>query len=42
MMTPKERVRVHIQIERENLRKLKEWQKGGVDHGERSEDKESA
>jgi hypothetical protein len=31
MMTPKERVRVHVQIERENKRKLTEWkkQKGG-------------
>ena len=24
-MTPKEKVRVHVQIERENKRKLKEW-----------------
>ena len=28
-MTPKERIRVHVQIERENARKLKEWKKGG-------------
>ena len=25
MMTPEERVRVHVQIEQENARKLKEW-----------------
>ena len=25
MMTPKERIKIHIQIERENERKLKEW-----------------
>ena len=25
-MTPKEKVRVHVLIERENKRKLKEWQ----------------
>ena len=29
MMTPKEKLKVHIQIERENARKLKEWKKGG-------------
>ena len=29
MMTPKEKVKVHVQIERENRRKLKEWKKGG-------------
>ena len=28
MMTPKERLKVHIQIERENARKLKEWKEG--------------
>ena len=28
-MTPKERIRVHVQIERENARKLREWKKGG-------------
>ena len=29
-MTPKERIKVHVQIERENARKLREWkQKGG-------------
>jgi hypothetical protein len=25
MMTPKEKLKVHVQIERENARKLKEW-----------------
>ena len=33
MMTPKERLKVHIQIERENARKLREWkqkQKGAA------------
>ena len=29
MMTPKERIKVHVQIVRENARKLKEWKKGG-------------
>ena len=30
MMTPKERIKVHAQIVRENARKLREWkQKGG-------------
>ena len=30
MMTPKEKLKVHVQIERENARKLREWmQKGG-------------
>ena len=24
-MTPKERIKVHVQIERENARKLREW-----------------
>ena len=28
-MTPKERIKVHVQIVRENARKLKEWKKGG-------------
>lgn len=29
-MTTKERIKVHVQIERENRRKLREWkQKGG-------------
>ena len=28
-MTPKERIKVHIQIERENARKLKEWKESG-------------
>lgn len=27
-MTMKERIRIHIQIERENRRKLKEWKDG--------------
>ena len=27
-MTIKERIRMHIQIERENKRKLKEWKEG--------------
>ena len=26
MMTPKEKLKVHVQIERENARKLREWQ----------------
>ena len=25
MMTPKEKLKVHVQIERENARKLREW-----------------
>ena len=29
MMSPKERIKVHVQIVRENARKLKEWKKGG-------------
>ena len=29
MMTPKERLKVHVQIERENARKLREWMKNG-------------
>ena len=29
MMTPKEKVKMHIQIVRENARKLKEWKEGG-------------
>lgn len=29
MITPKERIRIHVQIERENARKLREWKKGG-------------
>lgn len=28
-MTPKEKLAVHIQIERENARKLKEWKERG-------------
>lgn len=28
-MTIKERIRIHVQIERENRRKLEEWKKGG-------------
>lgn len=28
MMTPKERMEMHKQIERENARKLKEWKEG--------------
>ena len=27
MMTPKEKLAVHVQIERENARKLREWKK---------------
>jgi hypothetical protein len=27
-MTMKERIRIHIQIERENARKLEEWKEG--------------
>lgn len=27
-MTAKERIKMHIQIERENARKLKEWKEG--------------
>ena len=27
-MTMKEKIRIHIQIERENERKLKEWKEG--------------
>ena len=38
MMTPKERIKVHIQIVRENARKLKEWKEGG----NRNEDKKGA
>ena len=26
-MTPKERIKVHVQIERENARKLREWKR---------------
>ena len=29
MMTPKEKVKMHIQIVRENARKLKEWKERG-------------
>ena len=29
MMTPKEKLKVHVQIERENARKLREWMKKG-------------
>lgn len=29
MMTPKERIKVHSEIVRENARKLREWKKGG-------------
>lgn len=28
-MTPKEKIRIHVQIVRENARKLKEWKEGG-------------
>ena len=28
-MTMKEKIRVHVQIERENHRKVEEWKKGG-------------
>lgn len=28
-MTMKEKIRIHVQIERENRRKLTEWKKGG-------------
>lgn len=28
-MTPKERIKIHAEIERENARKLREWKKGG-------------
>jgi hypothetical protein len=28
-MTIKERIKVHVQIERENRRKVEEWKKGG-------------
>ena len=28
MMTPKQKIRVHADIERENRRKLDEWKKG--------------
>lgn len=31
-MTTAERVRIHIQIERENKRKLEEWKKGELDN----------
>ena len=31
-MTPKERIKVHVQIERENARKLREWKEGGKRH----------
>ena len=42
-MTPKEKIKVHVQIERENARKLREWKEGGMDHEtERAEVKESA
>ena len=27
-MTTKEKIRIHVQIERENRRKLKEWKEG--------------
>lgn len=29
MMTPKQKLITHVQIERENRRKLKEWKEGG-------------
>ena len=32
-MTPKEKIKVHVQIERENARKLKEWKEGGGERG---------
>lgn len=28
-MTMKEKIRIHVQIERENRRKFAEWKKGG-------------
>ena len=28
-MTMKEKIKIHVQIERENRRKLREWVKGG-------------
>jgi hypothetical protein len=28
-MSPKEKIKVHVQIVRENARKLKEWKEGG-------------
>ena len=28
-MTPKEKIKVHVQIERENARKLRDWKKKG-------------
>lgn len=28
-MTPKERIKIHAEIVRENARKLREWKKGG-------------
>lgn len=28
-MTMKEKIRIHVEIERENARKLEEWKKGG-------------
>ena len=42
-MTQEERIKVHVQIERENARKLREWKEGGADRGtEGAEVKESA
>ena len=29
MMTPKQKIKVHAEIERENRRKIDEWKKGG-------------
>ena len=29
MLTPKERIKIHAEIERENARKLREWMKKG-------------
>lgn len=31
-MTFKERLKIHIEIERENARKMEEWKKGGKAH----------
>ena len=35
-MTPKEKIKVHVQIERENARKLREWKEGGGNRGKGS------
>lgn len=33
-MTMKERIRIHVQIERENRRKLEEWKEAGRHDGQ--------